>query len=214
MLLLLLALWPLMGMFPPFRPTMPAAELADYYRTHQSGIIVGGIVMMLASSLFLPFIALISVHMRRMEGPSGPLAYTQMLSAVFGFVPAFTAAILFSAAAYRPERSIETIQMLSDLAFLSFVIPALPGSIQLVSIGLAVLGDKGDAPVFPRWIGYLNLWSAVLFIPGALVALFKTGPFAWNGALSFWLVAVVFGSWVNVMCWALLRARKRQLQPA
>jgi hypothetical protein len=34
--------------------------------------------------------------------------------------------------------------------------------------------------------------------------LFKTGVFAWNGLLAFWLVAVFFGAWFLVMTWQLL----------
>jgi hypothetical protein len=34
--------------------------------------------------------------------------------------------------------------------------------------------------------------------------LFKTGVFAWNGLLAFWLVAVLFGAYFLIMTWQLL----------
>jgi hypothetical protein len=51
------------------------------------------------------------------------------------------------------------------------------------------------------------------------VVLFKSGVFAWNGLLAFWMVAVFFGAWFLVMTWQLLatigaRAAEEVPQPA
>src|SRR5581483_3345724 len=84
-----------------------------------------------------------------------------------------------------------------------------PALMQCGAVGFAVLGDKSGDPVFPRWVGYYNLWTAFMFLPGALVIFFHTGPFAWNGILAFWVVAVLFGAWFIVMTFVLLQAIKR-----
>ncbi|KMS53359.1 hypothetical protein [Sphingobium cupriresistens] len=34
--LLFLGIWPLAQMFPPLPPSMPAAQVADFYRAHQT----------------------------------------------------------------------------------------------------------------------------------------------------------------------------------
>jgi hypothetical protein len=39
----------------------------------------------------------------------------------------------------------------------------------------------------------------VLLFPAVLIPFFKTGPFAWQGALEFWLAAGVFFGWIVVM---------------
>jgi hypothetical protein len=64
--------------------------------------------------------------------------------------------------------------------------------------------------VFPRWLGYFNLWAATLFTPAALLNFFKTGPFAWSGVFCFWLPLTIFGIWFFVMAWALRGAILRQ----
>jgi hypothetical protein len=61
-------------------------------------------------------------------------------------------------------------------------------------------------PIFPRWVGFLNLWTAVLIIPAGLVEFFKTGPFAYDGAISFWFVWIVFFGWIIGMTAITLRA--------
>lgn len=43
-------------------------------------------------------------------------------------------------------------------------------------------------------------------LPGGLVTFFKSGPFAWNGILAFWLPLTVFGIWYGVMFMLLRKA--------
>jgi hypothetical protein len=63
---------------------------------------------------------------------------------------------------------------------------------------------------FPRWHAYFTFWSAVIFEAGALPYLFKAGPFAWNGLISFWLPFPIFGLWMMVTAFVLLRALSLQ----
>ena len=81
-----------------------------------------------------------------------------------------------------------------------------------LSVAAATLGDQRSVPVFARWVGYLNLWMAVLLAPGVLVLFFKTGPFAWNGLFAFWFPLVLFLTWLAIMCVLLLRALNAQRQ--
>jgi hypothetical protein len=207
-----LAMWVLMGFLPPLAPSLGTAELAAIYRANGTGIIVGGIVLMLAASLYMPFFAALATLIKRMESPSTVWTYTMLASTLLGFVPLLVSELLFSTAAYRPERPDELIQALSDLGFILFVGPALPGTVQMLSLAFAVLGDRQREPVFPRWVGFLSIWTAVLTVPGSLIALFKGGPFAWNGVLSFWVAAFAFGIWVMVCFWAMRRALLRGLR--
>jgi len=207
--LLFIGIWPLANMFPPLAPDMGTAEVAAYYRSNQTGILVGAILIMTSSALFFPFLAAIAVFLKKIEGPVSPMTYAFIMIVAYGFVTVFFAGLFFTAAAYRPSFSDETIHSLSDIAFFLFVMPAVPAFVQNVITGVAILGDERTQPIFPRWVGYMNLWTAVLLLPGCVVGLFKVGPFAWNGALAFWLPAIVFGIWFNVMIFAMLSAIKR-----
>jgi hypothetical protein len=43
-------------------------------------------------------------------------------------------------------------------------------------------------------------------VPGGVAYFFRTGPFAWNGLLAFWVAASAFFIWLLVMPWITLRA--------
>jgi hypothetical protein len=53
----------------------------------------------------------------------------------------------------------------------------------------------------PRWVGFANIWIAILFLPGALLPFFHSGPFSWNGIIGFWLVANALFGWIVIMWW-------------
>ena len=203
--ILFLAMFFLMHILPPFRPALPLVDLVAIYRTQGTSMIVGGLLLMLATSIYAPFFAAVAVQMKRME--RAPIwTYVFLISTLLAFYSVIVAEMVFSAAAYRPERSDLLVQALSDLAFILYVGTALPGSVQMVAVGFAVLGDSRADPIFPRWVGYLDIWAGILASPGTLIALFKVGPFAWNGVLAFWVAAVAFGIWLNVNFWATRRA--------
>ena len=212
--LLFVAMWPLMHFLPPLDPALPTATVAAIYRTNGTGIIVGGLFLLAATSALMPFFSAVAMQLTRMERPSKLWTYTFLTSAVLGFVPLLIAEMLFSTAAYRPERPDEIIQVLNDFGFIMFVGPSLPGTVQILATAIPVLADRSADPIFPRWVGYANLWAAILVTPGCMVTVFKRGPFAWNGAISFWVAVIAFSIWMGVNFWATRRALLRQMRPA
>lgn len=171
---------------------------------------------MLASvgvSLIGPLVALITIQMLRMERDRPPtLAILQAVSGSVTWVMLMVPMIILNVAAFRPDRSPELTQLLTDLAWLLFLTPVAPFLIQNFAIGAAVLGDHSAAPVFPRWVGYANFWTGLLFVPALLAFFFKSGPFAWHGIFVFYLGTVVYGTWVLVMSTVLLRAVREQVR--
>jgi hypothetical protein len=193
-------------------PAASAETIQQFYIAKPIRIQIGLIITIAASALQIPFAALISTHMRRIEGEHSPLSYAQMLLSTLAtaliLVPCFIWAVL----AFRPaERDPHTFQFLADLAWLMFVGTFSPGVLQSICFAICALNDHREKPVFPRWSAYFNLWVALLFMPGALVIVFKNGLFAWNGLMGWWVPAVVFGSWFLVM-WFILRQAINNLE--
>jgi hypothetical protein len=194
-----LGFWFIAGFVPPPSPSASAAQIAELYQQNTWQIRLGALLMMACSAFIVPFAAAISVQMKRMEGSSPVLTYTQLASGSLGIVFFILPAMLWTIAAYRPSRDPQLILLLNDMGWLIFLMPFTSFIVQNISIGLAVLSDRSEHPVFPRWVGFFNFWVAVLFVPGGLITFFKTGPFAWDGLFAFWVPLIVFFIWYLVM---------------
>jgi hypothetical protein len=191
--------WFLANFLPPPSPQASAADIVATYRTHTVQIRTGMLVMMASSGLIAPFVAVIAVQMKRMEGSTSALTYTQLSSGTVGVLFFILPALLWAVTAFRPERDPQLTLLLNDMGWIVFLMPFTSFVIQNVSIGLAILGDRSEKPAFPRWMGFFNFWVAVLFLPGGIITFFKSGPFAWNGLFGFWVPLVVFFAWYIVM---------------
>lgn len=185
---------------------MGAEALAAAYAANTGAIRFGLLLAMVSAALAIPFVAVIATQMRRIEGAFPVLTFTELVAGAVAVVILLVPTVMWTAAAYRPERAPEVIQGLNDFAWLFLLMTFAPFFVQLVSIGLAVLTDRRSPPLFARWVGYFNVWVAVLFMPGALITFFKTGPFAWNGLLAFWMPLSVFLLWFVVMFVVLVKA--------
>jgi hypothetical protein len=147
----------------------------------------------------------IGTQMRRIEGEHFPYTWVQVGLGMLGVLIFILPCMVMQALLFRPHRDPNLMLMLNDLSWLPFVGLFMPASIQGIAIALTIFKDK-DEKVFPRWLGYFNLWVALLFLPDVLIYSFKTGPFAWNGMIGFWLPLTVFGVWFFVMFPYLRRA--------
>ena len=206
----LVALWPLTHYLPPPSPALPTSEVAILYASNSVGIRLASILALFAISFTTLFYGTISAQMRQMEGTVPVWTYVQMLNGLLSLVGFVTLAILWATAAYRPGRSPEIVQAFHDESFLLYAMVAPPACLQLVAIGCAVFGDVNPIPLYPRWVAYFTIWTGILFLPGVFACMFTTGPFAWNGILSFWIPLIAFGLWLMVMCWAMLQAVKSE----
>ncbi|MBH0776716.1 hypothetical protein [Nocardia bovistercoris] len=195
----------LTGLLPPPSPADSAAEVAHFWSTHTDVRRIGIVLMMFAATLQAPFGAIMAVRIKSIEGRAAPLAYTMIVGTALAVMAIILPVFMFAAASYRPERSPEITQALNDLAWLPFVMNLPAALLQCLALALSVLGDRRATPLWPRWVGYYNLWTAFLFCGGGFAVFFKSGAFAWNGVLAFWMPAVVFGSWFLIMCYLLLR---------
>ena len=199
------------GWFPPVSPGLVGDDLAKMFAEDRMRIRIGMSILALCAVFWWTFSAAIAMQMKRIEGDKAPiLSWVQMASASGTVMIILLAAYFWLIAAYRENTSPEMIQMLSDFAWITFIGLYPPGFIQNVSIGWCILTDKSGKKVYPRWVGFANIWIAILFLPGALLPFFHGGPFSWNGIIGFWLVANVFFGWIIMMWWMTVKAIKQQ----
>jgi len=195
---------------PPLPPSMDMNAVAANYQNNTTGIQLGMCIAMMGTAFLLPWAGIISQQMLRIKGAMYVWAATQFGAGLAGALIIIIPCLLWIAATFRPERDPQLTYLVHDIAWIMFVLPSPMAFIQSIAIGVAILSDPAEKPVFPRWAGYLNLWIAVSFLPAPVAAFFKTGPFAWNGLFPFWIPLVGFSSWFVVMFVLLIRAIKEE----
>jgi hypothetical protein len=197
------------GFLPPMSPTMPAAEVAKFYVDHRGQILFSMVGFNLCGILIVPFQVLIMARMMRMKTGSHIFAFSYLTAVVAGATLFALSNIFFSVAAFRPENA-SLVQLLNDLAWITFVAPIGMTVGELVILALAVFFDKVPQPVFPRWIAWYSVLTAVAIAPAALAAVATDGPFAWNGVISFWLRNISYAAFCIVMFFVLRKALARE----
>lgn len=196
------------GFLPPPSPDSTAEQIKAIYVDHEARIHTGMLLCLLGSAFIIPWVVVISVQLKRIEGgTTGPLAWIQLTAGALGVLIFLFPDMVWQTAAFRAaQRPAEVTQALHDVGTLPFVGTPLLGVLQNVAIACAILQDRRSKPVFPRWVGYFNIWAALLFLPALVVVYFKTGPFAWDGLFAWWIPLTAFGAWFAVMIVMLLRA--------
>jgi hypothetical protein len=195
------------GYIPPPSPREGAQQILRFYATDTNLIRLGLLLTMFASALLVPFAAVIAMQMKRIEGRRPVLAYIELAQGTLLSLEFIVPIMVWQAAAYRPTpERLHVIHTLSDMGWLMFVGVISTVCMQVAVFGIAVLMDTREEPIFPRWLGYYTLWTALLLAPAGIVVLFKHGPFAWNGLLAFWMPLTVFCVWVVVTFIWLVRA--------
>lgn len=188
------------GLLPvPLSPGDSTSKVVAFYRDHSTRTGAGFVSASLGLPLVLPLIGLITSQMLRIEKRSPVLSFVQTVAGAATSVFLVLPILMMAALTFRPDRDPGLTVTLNDFAWLLFITPIGPFIVQNVAIGAAILGDRSPQPVFPRWVGYLNLWIAFLFMPDILAFFFTSGPFAWNGVFVFWLAFTAYAVWLTAM---------------
>jgi hypothetical protein len=201
----------LAGLLPvPPGANLSAAQIGEFYSSHTTLSRLGFLLAATGLGFLAPLVALISTQMKRIDGVPESLANLQQIAGTCVVLVAFVPEIIMNVAAFRPDRDPVVTQAINDLAWLVLITPIVVFVLQEVAIAVAIFMDHSERPIFPRWVGYANLWVPLSFLPAILPYFTKTGPVAWQGILVFYLGLTTFGAWVIIMMWALLRALREQ----
>lgn len=199
--------WLVAGFLPvPIGPG-DQAEVASMFLDDATRVRAGFLIGSVGVVLMIPQLALISLHLRRMEPTAFPLlAVIQGIAATTTVLINMFPHLIFALAGFRGDRHPSEVVLLVDLAWLMLFCGITPFIVQNVAVGVAILRDP--AGLMPRWVAFLNFFVAFSFLPDPLAYFFKSGPFAWNGIFVFWLALTTYCIFLLVMSWACRQANK------
>jgi hypothetical protein len=203
--------WAIAHLVPPPSPLMTPVEVASFYSHRTNYLRLGLLVAIAGVPLQLPFVVAISRQLRRIEGKAATLSSIQLATGALAVLILTFPFILMEAIAFRPERNPDVTQGLNDVAWTAFLGVFFVAVLQNMAIVVGIFSDRRPEPIFPRWLGYFNIFVSLSFIPASLLFFMKSGPFAWPGIFVWWIPAILFFVWYLVMTYALLDALKREV---
>ncbi|BFM05666.1 hypothetical protein [Halioxenophilus aromaticivorans] len=198
--------WGVLGQnLPNPAPSLTAVELADRYVENLEMIRLGFIISLITVVLYLPWTSLLSMQMERIEGPYTVLSKLQLLGGGLTVMVVSFSAMFWVVAGFRPEQSPEMIQMLTDVGWLCIDLQYACTTLQMFAAAFVGLSDTREVKLFPRWVCFLTIWCGISFIPASLTGVLKTGPFAWNGLLSYYIPYACWLGWYSIASYFMLK---------
>jgi hypothetical protein len=193
---------------PPPSPHLSTPQIVGFFHTHALTIKIGFGLLMIVIGFASWANGLVAVQMKRMSVGS-VWAYAYIAALAVGALPGcIFAAFCFLTAEFRPDRDPHIMVLLYDMGLLMFIGSLGCFATMYLVFALAILLDKNK--IFPKWLAYVTIWQVVTEVLAAPVFIFKHGPFAWNGAISFWQGTAIFVVWEGCLIVMLRKAIKDQ----
>jgi hypothetical protein len=98
----------------------------------------------------------------------------------------------------------------NDAAFLCFLLPWPTASLQMIALAMAGYGDRSAHPAFPRGLCHFSILSAIVLAGAAGPAFTHSGPFAYDGALGYYIPLAFFAVWADACSVCMILHLRRQ----
>jgi hypothetical protein len=199
--------WGWIGMnLPPAGPDLSAMEIARHYADNSLRIRIGFVLSVVLICLYMPWTAVLSARLARIEGRGPMLSYLQLIGGALTVMVVSMSAAFWIGAAFRPTRNPEITQMLHDMGWLTIDQLYFCTTLQMIAAAIVGLHDKSAQPMLPRWACWYAIWAGFTFLPASLTAFIKVGPFAWNGVMSYYFPYFTWLSWFSIFAVYMLKA--------
>ncbi|MBI3228114.1 MAG: hypothetical protein HYZ39_24000 [Mycolicibacterium cosmeticum] len=197
---------PLSWMMPPRSPSSTEPQIVEFMQSHH--LLIACAILTLSFGLAPLSNAVYLTQIKRMS-VSPAFRYGVMIGSMTGaMVGMLFPMFCFGLGAFRSGYDPSTLAMLYDFGYLAYIGSLGCFCVMWMCFGLAILLDTNN--ILPKWLGYYTIWQYVTELMAAPVWIAKSGPFAWNGLLTFWFAMVLYVSWQIIVYVCIYRAIKNQ----
>jgi hypothetical protein len=166
----------------------------------------------------MPWCSYLSARISQIENGFPTLANLQLIGGALTVMVVSFSACFWAIAAFRPERNPDLIQFSTDTGWLIIDLQYTCTTLQMVAFALAVLSDRksrdAGTPLMPNWACYLTIFCGVSFFPASLTGVLTTGPFAWNGVMSYYFPYFCWLCWETVASTYMIKDVRRRMREA
>lgn len=197
---------PLSWMMPPRSPSSSSSQIVEFMQSHN--LLIACAVLALSFGLAPLTNAVYLIQIKRMS-VSPVFRYCVMVGSMTGAIVGMLFPMFcFGLGAFRTGYDTSVLAMLYDFGYLAFIGSLGCFCIMWMAFGLAIILDRNG--VLPKWLGYYTVWQYVTELIAAPVWIAKSGPFAWNGLMTFWFAMALYVSWQIIVYLCIFRAIKNQ----
>ena len=197
------------GWFPPPTPNLAATDVARMFGEDRGRIRIGVLILTTAAPLLAGYGAALTHQIRRSVGAMSPLATAQSLVAACLILEFIMPQMIWQAGAFRAERNPDLVQLCYDIGWLMYIGVVGTAIVQMLLCGLAILLDRRQEPLIPRWAAYVCFWAAIGVAGGSFCVFtpHRAGRLERSDRL-LWLLAVAFFVWMLTMSATMLHASR------
>ena len=180
-----------------------------FSETHHWGTIIGCTLFYIAAGILTPGSITFGIMLARIEGRWPLWSFTTAVCGVFISLIVFFNACAWIVSAYRPETGADVVQAFYDWAWFAFLLGWIYLAIEMLATAVVELMDDRLLPMVPRWLSWATIAGAVTIFFAAGPAFFKSGPFAYHGLLAFYVPVAIWGAYLALTTWYMLKELKR-----
>jgi hypothetical protein len=188
------------------------ATKAFFVAAHRDGMLYGNSILIVACALLVVASIQFGLMLADLEGEKPLWSITAAVCGVLIALIVFLNAGFWIGAAYRPDAHADVVVALNDVAWLGFLLGWVFLSLQMIATAIVALGDASSQPMIPRWLSKASLVGAVLLVCAGGPAFVQSGPFAYHGALAFYLPMAIWGIWLDAHAWCMRRRLLAELE--
>lgn len=202
-------------MYDPAAAHLSPAELSAFYADRDLAVEIGMSIFCVATAFLAIFSVQLAIELWEIEGRSVLMSASQALGGFGVVMLIFISCCLWIGAAYRAGDATPGVTVaLNDAAWFGFLVGWVMLALQMATTAAITLHDRRADPLVPRWFSWASVVGAVLLVTANGCAVTKTGPFAWDGALGYYLPMAIWGTWLDGHAWLVRRAiRNRHAAP-
>ena len=187
----------LMGFLPGISPALSAKETAQIFIDRRDSILLGCLLQCITWGFYGTWAIPIIAFIRKSERGMPLLTYASLVNVGGGWVFFILIPMTWAVIAFRAQTLDPTIiQIMNDWVWFDFLYTWPSFSVWMFIIAAAIFMDKAVPTIYPRWVAFFNVWCGILIFPAGMIGFFKSGPFAYDGFISFWFALVVFFGWM------------------
>jgi hypothetical protein len=192
--------WGFMGnnLPAPPPPGLTPQELAARCLASQDVMKYGFALSMVSVILYLPWSALLSAQLARIEGRYPVMAYLQLLGGGLTMMVVSIACVGWAVELFRPDRSPELMQLMNDFGWLGIDMQYGCTTMQILAAAYVGFMDRSPVRLFPFWFNIVQVIAAFSMVPASMVGIVQTGPFAWDGVWSYYFPYACWLFWFAV----------------